>query len=50
MFADAWELRAAQAYAARDEWKRQFKDAEKQVNDLLDRLVETQNRTIAQRL
>lgn len=50
MFADAWEMRSAQAHAARDEWKRQLKDAEKQIDDLIDRLVETQNRTVAQRL
>ena len=50
MFADAWEMRSAQAHAARDEWKRQFKDAEKQVEGLIDRLVDTENRTVAKKL
>lgn len=43
-------MRSQQAHAARDEWKRQLKDAERQINDLLDRLAETQNRPVAQRL
>lgn len=30
---DAWEMRFQQAHAARDEWKRQLKYVEKQVED-----------------
>lgn len=50
MFADAWDMRLAQAHSERDEWKRQLKALEKQINDLLDRLVETENRTVAKKL
>ena len=50
MFTDAWEMRAQQAYEARDEWKRQLKDAEKQIEELLDRLVEASNRTVMLKL
>jgi len=50
MFADAWEMRSAQAYAAQDEWKRQLKDAEKKIEGMIDRLVDTDNRTVARKL
>ena len=49
MFADAWEMRAEQAREAQGEWKRQLRDAEKQIEELIDRLVETDNRTVAKK-
>ena len=50
MFADAWEMRSLQAHEARAEWKRQLKDTEKQIEELIDRLVEMGNRTVVKKL
>ncbi|MFC0810884.1 recombinase family protein [Paracoccus panacisoli] len=40
IFADVWEMRSQQVRSQQAEWKRQLKEAEKQIEELLDRLVD----------
>ena len=46
MFRDAWELRRSQAAEERAEWKRQIKTTEKQIDDLLDRIVDAGSESV----
>ncbi len=46
MFRDAWDMRLTQAEARREDWKRQIRDVEKQVEELLDRIVEARSPTV----
>ena len=46
MFKDAWNQRLAQAKQAVSGLKNDVKQIEKQIDQLLDRIVETENRTV----
>ncbi|MCB1469978.1 MAG: recombinase family protein, partial [Rhizobiaceae bacterium] len=50
MFVDAWEMRLAGAHAQQAEWKSQIKAAEKQIEDLLDRIVESGSASVVRAL
>ena len=50
IFADVWEMRSQQVRTQQTEWKLQLKEAEKQIEELLDRLVDTDTRTVAKKL
>lgn len=43
MLRDAWDMRLQAAQAAKQEWERQLAEAEKQINGLLDRIVDATN-------
>ncbi len=46
MFKDAWNMRLTQAHREKDEIARQLRDAEKQIETLLERIVETDNASV----
>ena len=46
MFRDAWDMRMNQSEAQRSEWQRQLKAAEKQIDDLLDRIVDATRKPV----
>ena len=46
MFRDAWDMRLGQAEAQRAEWQGQLKAAEKQIEDLLDRIIDTKSQSV----
>ena len=46
MFRDAWDMRLTHAHAQQGEWKAQLKAAEKQIEDLLDRVVEAGSQSV----
>jgi len=43
-------MRLANVQEDQSAWKTQIKDVEKQIEDLLDRLLETENRTVMKKL
>ena len=46
MLRDAWDMRLRQAHNTQAEWQRQLHEADKQIDALLDRIVEASNPTI----
>lgn len=46
IFKDAWEMRLEQVNTIRQDWQRQIKDVEKQIDGLVDRIVETKSDTV----
>ncbi len=46
MVKDAWDMRLAQARERKAEWARQIKETEKQIEGLVDRLVETSSQSV----
>jgi len=43
MLQDAWDMRLGDAQGARAEWERQIKETEKQIEGILDRIVDAAN-------
>mgnify|MGYP001800907605 FL=1 len=50
MFADAWNMRAANEIANRKAWEKEVKATEAKIEKLLDQIVESQNQTVVRRL
>lgn len=46
MIKDAWDMRLKQAHEHRAEWKQLIKQVEKQIDELLDRVVEASSRSV----
>lgn len=46
MLRDAWDMRLAQAHEQQGAWKAQFKATEKQIDDLLDRVMEAGSQSV----
>lgn len=42
-FSDAWDMRLTQAHQEKDEIAKQLRDTEKQIETLLERIVEADN-------
>ena len=49
MFADAWDIRLAKTDSERSEWRRQLTDADKQIENLLDKIVDAQSTSVIRR-
>ena len=46
MFRDAWDMRLSQTEAQRMEWQSQLKATEKQIEELLDRIVDAKSNSV----